>query len=324
MEGNRWLYLSVGVTEEFRDVCMSAYDLQCALDVAISEWGVSEGELIQQIIALNSKLELFLYSYTQFIRRANFSDELEEEKKRVEEKVEGDLNRLREFLKSSISIYGKKGTTIIPYLTTVEQALSMVYIMLTNLKIEWHKAIEYAGEREDITPLLINLNSLFNTALTFNLLSYLSNVYDYLDKIYSSFSGEGRQLMIQFVKTNFPNLQEFYVEYAERYNVEENAPFYSSELGEVVDDSVTSLNSQIEQSISNLGSPVQLTRGMFGFTDEDKEALYRKMPDSLKLIMGTITEPEKLRFKEKPIEVEGLTEEDMNMLAEEEDKKKKK
>lgn len=329
---DRWLYLSVGVTEEFKRVCIHAHSVHSTLNTLL-HGNPSEPELIIQITSLNQEVELFLYTFTQFTRKCVFEDKSDGDKKNkkdLESKMDKDVSRIREFIKQNTITYGtraysKKSTSLIPYLTTIQQALSMTYIFLIDLKKEWYDSLGYTHTQNRVNAMSIvsDISSLFNTALTFNIMSYLPKVYAHLDKLYSRFSTDGKLLMIKSTRRNYPKLQEFYLLDPHKTDVADSL-FEVHVFGQVVLEELESLDAQITRNINNLPDETDLTRAVFGFQEHDEDVLFRKMPESLKLVTGSVSEPGKFLFQKSkgvPVIESELTPEDEMMLDKEEGKK---
>ena len=291
----------------------------------------SEPELIIQITSLNQEVELFLYAFTQFTRKCVFDDKSAGDKKDTESKMDKDISRIREFIKQNTTTYGtraysKKSTSLIPYLTTIQQALSMTYIFLLDLKEQWYDSLGYTHtlNRVNAMSIVSDISSMFNIALTFNLVSYLPKVYTHLDKIYTRFSADGTLLMIKSIRRNYPELQEFYLLHPPTADVADSL-FEVHVFSQVVLEEMESLDAQITRNINNLIDGTRLTRAVFGFQEHDEDVLFRKMPESLKLVTGSVSEPGKFMFQSKskgvPVIESELTPDDEMMLDKEEGKK---
>ena len=323
----------MGTTEEFKRVCINAHSVHSALNTLL-HGNPSEPELIIQITTLNQEVELFLYTFTQFTRKCVFEDESagdKKDKKDLESKMDKDISRIREFIKQNTTTYGtraysKKSTSLIPYLTTIQQALSMTYVFLSDLKEQWHHSLGYTPTLNKVNAMSIvsDIYSMFTTALTFNLVSYLPKVYTHIDRLYNRFSGDGKLLMIKSIRRNYPELQEFYLLHIPKADVADSQ-FNVGVFGQVVYEGLESLDAQITRNINSLPDEARLTRAVFGFQEHDVDVLFRKMPESLKLVTGSVSEPGKFMFQSKskgvPVIESELTPDDEMMLDKEEEKK---
>ncbi|RKZ06853.1 hypothetical protein DRQ25_13005 [Candidatus Fermentibacteria bacterium] len=322
MENNKWLYLSFNATKEFREVCMCAYELHNTLEDTIQDLKPQGDERIKQVLLLNTKAEIFLYRYIQFMRKANFEDKSKDEAKDIETKMEGDIKKIRESITSSISIHGgRSGNTLLPYFTTLEQTLSMVYSLLTNLKIEWHNTLNYTTQHIEIHNTLSDLHHMLITATEFNILPYLQKTATHITTLYTLFS-EGKLRLMQEIIQNYPELQTLHIEH-EKYNTDKYIPPHDPTIEHKILEMLNTLDTRITNNINKLQkhSGGELTRAAFGFQINDEETLQKKLPESLKLIAGTITEPARFSFqKGVPLISDKITKKDDEMIAEEERK----